>query len=85
MLSLEYYVLIRNGKRGFQAIMQSITETADYLQDQLQETGRFEIMTKGHGESLPLVAFRLKEKRHYDEFAIAAHLRQRGWIIPAYT
>lgn len=81
----QYYVLIRNGKKGFTAIMQSVTDTADYLADQLKSMGRFKILNPGHGESLPLVAFTLKEKTHYDVFAIAAHLRQRGWIIPAYT
>jgi glutamate decarboxylase len=25
------------------------------------------------------------KKRKYDEFAIAHQLRQRGWIVPAYT
>ncbi|KAI5450570.1 hypothetical protein NCC49_003025 [Naganishia albida] len=27
----------------------------------------------------------MKEKHHYDEFAIAARLRSRNWIVPAYT
>lgn len=34
-------VLIRNGKAGFRAIMQSITETSDYLAAQLEATGRY--------------------------------------------
>jgi glutamate decarboxylase len=37
------------------------------------------------GEGLPLVAWRLAKKEKYDEFAIARHLRTRGWIVPAYT
>lgn len=81
----QYYVLIRNGKSGFRAIMNSVTATADFLCDQLQATGRFTIMSPNGGKSLPLVAFRLKEKHAYDEFAIAAKLREKGWIIPAYT
>ncbi|KAJ9111837.1 hypothetical protein QFC20_002424 [Naganishia adeliensis] len=81
----QYYVLIRNGKSGFRAIMQSITETSDWLAAELESTGRFVRMNPGGGESLPLVAFRLKEKHHYDEFAIAARLRSRNWIVPAYT
>jgi glutamate decarboxylase len=51
----------------------------------LEKTGHFEIMSEGNGRGLPLVAFRLKEKKHYDEFDIAAKLRERGWIVPAYT
>jgi len=81
----QYYVLVRYGKSGFRSIMQNITEIADYLASQVEEMGRFKILTPGHGKSLPLVAFKLKESKHYDEFAIAAHLRQRGWIVPAYS
>jgi len=42
-------------------------------------------MCNMHGKGLPLVAWRLKTETHYDEFAIARHLRSRGWIVPAYT
>ena len=44
-------------------------------------------MSQRGGAGLPLVAFRLdpKNKHHYDEFAVAHHLRERGWVVPAYT
>ena len=44
-------------------------------------------MSKGSGAGLPLVAFRLnpEDNHHYDEFAIAHQLRERGWVVPAYT
>jgi glutamate decarboxylase len=66
--------------------MSNLTRTADYLSDSLTQLG-FVIMSKGHGEGLPLVAFRLdpKAKKHYDEFALAHILRQRSWVVPAYT
>jgi len=36
---------------------------------------------------LPLVAVRIDPKAGhlYDEFAIAHQLRERGWVVPAYT
>ena len=35
---------------------------------------------------MPLVAFKLAEKRNYDEFDIAWQLTaERGWMVPAYT
>ncbi len=68
--------------------MSNLTRTADSLASSLAQLG-FIIMSKGNGKGLPLVAFRLdheKEKKlHYDEFDVAHHLRQRGWIVPAYT
>lgn len=44
-------------------------------------------MSQGGGKGLPLVAFRLnpKDGKLYDEFAIAHQLRERGWVVPAYT
>ena len=82
----QYYQMIRLGKRGYRSIMLNLTRTADYLAKCLEKLG-FIIMSKKSGEGLPLVAFRLDpEKKHiYDEFAVAHHLRERGWIVPAYT
>ena len=66
--------------------MMNLTRTSDYLAASLKELG-FIIMSPGAGHSLPLVAFRLDpEDGHlFDEFAIAHHLRERGWVVPAYT
>lgn len=82
----QYYQLIRLGKHGYRSIMTNITRTADYLSDSLEQLG-FVIMSQKNGQGLPLVAFRLDEKadKHYDEFALAHQLRERSWIVPAYT
>lgn len=82
----QYYQFLRLGKRGYRSIMLNLTRTADYLIEQLQHLG-FIIMSQGHGRGLPLVAFRLNPAKGYifDEFAIAHHLRERGWVVPAYT
>jgi len=82
----QYYQMIRLGKRGYRSIMLNLTRTADYLQEQLEALG-FLIMSPGHGRSLPLVAFRIDPDEGYgfDEFAIAHQLRERGWVVPAYT
>lgn len=71
--------------------MSNLVRTADYLAESLKKLD-FVIMSEQSGRGLPLVAFRFKdakeagnETRHYDEFALAAHLRARGWVVPAYT
>ncbi|RUS30680.1 pyridoxal phosphate-dependent transferase, partial [Jimgerdemannia flammicorona] len=81
----QYYVLIRLGKKGFISIMRGLTRTADHLADQLERTGCFRILSARGGDGLPLVAFTLIGKKHYDEYDVAARLRERGWIVPAYT
>ncbi|CAD6590856.1 MAG: hypothetical protein ASARMPREDX12_004760 [Alectoria sarmentosa] len=82
----QYYQMIRLGKHGYRSIMLNLTRTSDYLASALEKLG-FLIMSKKGGEGLPLVAFRLdpKDKHHFDEFAVAHHLRERGWVVPAYT
>lgn len=82
------YQLLRLGKAGYRAIMSNATETADHLADAVRSMGDgklFTVISAGQGMSLPLVAWQLAEEKAYDEFAIVAHLRQRGWIVPAYT
>jgi glutamate decarboxylase len=66
--------------------MGNLTRTADYLSESLTQIG-FIIMSQTSGRGLPLVAFRIDPElnKHYDEFAIAHQLRQRGWVVPAYT
>ncbi|EON62326.1 glutamate decarboxylase [Coniosporium apollinis CBS 100218] len=80
----QYYQLIRLGKHGYRSIMLNLTRTADYLAANLEKLG-FIIMSQKGGEGLPLVACRLKPGKHYDEFAVAHQLRERGWVVPAYT
>ncbi|XP_014553400.1 hypothetical protein COCVIDRAFT_107788 [Bipolaris victoriae FI3] len=82
----QYYQLIRLGKRGYRRIMLNLTRTADYLAANLESMG-FVIMSQRGGEGLPLVACRIDEDlgKQYDEFAIAHQLRERGWVVPAYT
>ncbi|KIM96387.1 hypothetical protein OIDMADRAFT_205014 [Oidiodendron maius Zn] len=82
----QYYQLIRLGKHGYRSIMSNLTRTADYLSDSLEQLG-FIIMSQKSGTGLPLVAFRLDEAadKHFDEFALAHQLRERGWVVPAYT
>ena len=82
----QYYQFLRLGKRGYRSIMLNLTRTADYLSAQLEELG-FIIMSKKGGVGLPLVAFRIDpEDGHlFDEFAVAHQLRERGWVVPAYT
>ncbi|KAF2469730.1 glutamate decarboxylase [Lindgomyces ingoldianus] len=82
----QYYQMIRLGKRGYRSIMLNLTRTADYLAANLEQLG-FIILSERSGNGLPLVAARIDEDlgKQYDEFAIAHQLRERGWVVPAYT
>ena len=51
---------------------------------QIAEIGPFELITKG--DQLPVFAFKLKEEiTNYTVFDVSSALRERGWLLPAYT
>ena len=79
----QYYNLIRLGKKGYQDILQILLVNAIYLAHKLENSGRFEVINK---EILfPLVAVKLKEDAKFTVFQLSEKLRQKGWIVPAYT
>ncbi|KAK1380693.1 Glutamate decarboxylase [Heracleum sosnowskyi] len=79
----QYYQLIRLGYEGYKNIMENCHENAMVLKEGLENTGRFNIISKDNG--VPLVAFSLKDNLRYNEFEISDMLKRFGWIVPAYT
>ena len=85
MVLAQYYNFVRFGREGYAYIMGMMKQNASALADELQSIGNFELVGADE-EQLPLVAFKLAEKRSYDEFDIAWQLTaERGWMVPAYT
>ncbi|HYA44440.1 MAG TPA: glutamate decarboxylase [Acidimicrobiales bacterium] len=79
----QYYNFLRLGRQGYTEIMNGLEATAAHLASAIVGTGHFEILSKP--DTIPLVCFRLAGVRPYNEFDVSALLRQRGWIVPAYT
>jgi len=79
----QYYNFLRLGKDGYRRIMTALQDNARYLAEQLQASGKFTMLSKpGH---LPVVTFRLTNPAGFTVFDLSEKLRQRGWIVPAYT
>ncbi|TPX57340.1 glutamate decarboxylase [Powellomyces hirtus] len=84
----QYYVLIRFGKAGFRNIMENLYANTNYLADQLVATGWFRLISsRDPAKGLPVLAFQLVNDRphHFNETDVSHVIRERGWIIPAYT
>lgn len=81
---LQYYNFLRLGKTGYRRLMTNIMENARYLEKQLLDTGRFELLNEA--EYLPVVVVKLKDasEPHQTLYHLSDVLRQRGWIVPAY-
>jgi len=83
MMLAQYYNLLRLGKKGYQNIVSNMMGNADYLADIILKGERFELL--GAAKYLPVLAFKLKEPKGYTVFDISEKLREKGWIVPAYT
>lgn len=79
----QYYNFLSLGFEGYARIMENLQATAKHLADSLLAMDRFTLLSQpGH---LPVVAFALKETGSFTVFDLSSRLRERGWIVPAYT
>jgi glutamate decarboxylase len=83
----QYYNFLRLGKQGYRKIQQACRDTALYLSGEIAKLGPFELIT--NGGDIPVFAWKLKDKiaaeGNYTLFDLAEKLRERGWLVPAYT
>ena len=83
MILAQYYNLLRFGREGYTGIAMNLLENARYLAKRLADSGKFEILNAAN--LLPIVTAKLKEPAKYTVFDLSHKLRERGWILPAYT
>lgn len=81
---LQYYNFLRLGREGYERIVGNVMENAGVLERALTESGRFELLNDAR--YLPVVVVRPTGKGGaLDVFELSERLRERGWIVPAYT
>jgi glutamate decarboxylase len=55
-----------------------------HLSSEIAKMGPYELLS--HGSDLPVFAFTLKDSvKNYTVFDVSDRIRQRGWLVPAYT
>jgi glutamate decarboxylase len=84
----QYYQFLRLGRPGYLKLMQNMHAVTGYLSKRINDLNHFRVVSDD--VSLPLVAFSLTpgedgKERGYTAFDIADRLRERGWVVPAYT
>jgi glutamate decarboxylase len=80
----QYYNFLRLGFDGYQNIQGYARDVATRLAGRIAELGPFELITKG--DELPVFAFKLHpDVSNYTVFDVSNALRERGWLVPAYT
>ena len=80
----QYYNFLRLGFEGYRAVQSYARDVATSLADQIAKLGPFELLTRG--DELPVFAFTLAEEiDNFTVFDVSNALRERGWLVPAYT
>ena len=79
----QYYNFLRLGKEGYKRIQQSSQDVALYLSGEIAKLGPFELITDG--SDIPVFCWKLKEETNFSLFDMADGLRDRGWLVPAYS
>jgi glutamate decarboxylase len=81
----QYYSFIRLGFEGFRRVQQTCRDVAVRLSGEIAGLGPFELITDG--SECPVFAFRVKDdaRGSFSVFDVSAALRERGWLVPAYT
>lgn len=80
----QYYTFLRLGRDGYRAVQQTSRDIAMRLAGEFGTLGDFRLL--GRGDELPVFALTTRpDVRAYDVFDVSRRLRERGWLVPAYT
>ncbi|MDX3191031.1 glutamate decarboxylase [Streptomyces sp. MN03-5084-2B] len=82
-VAAQYYTFVRLGREGFRAVQQASRDVATHLAAGIAALGPFELLTRG--DQLPVFAFTTRPDAGFDVFDVSRRLRERGWLVPAYT
>jgi glutamate decarboxylase len=80
----QYYNFLRLGFEGFARVQGYAREVATRLSAEIEKLGPFELLTRG--DELPVFAFTVADGvDNFTVFDVSNALRERGWLVPAYT
>ncbi len=72
------------GFEGYRLLQQHNSDIAQHIAAGVAAMGPYELVSDG--SQLPVLSFALKpEVTNYTVFDVSDRLRERGWLVPAYT
>jgi glutamate decarboxylase len=81
---LQYYQFLRLGKEGFRLVQQACQDVAVHIARTLAAMPEFDVLSDG--TDLPVVTVSLSpDISKYNVYDVSRKLRERGWLVPAYT
>jgi glutamate decarboxylase len=80
----QYFMFTSLGREGYAHVIGNAHEVARHTADGVAALGPYKLVSDA--SDLPVFAFALKpEIENYTVFDVSERLRQRGWLVPAYT
>ncbi len=80
----QYYMFVSLGRSGYATVMAEMRATAQHIAAEIAKIGPYRLITDG--SELPVFAFTLTDEvTNYTVFDVSERLRERGWLVPAYT
>jgi glutamate decarboxylase len=80
----QYFMFLALGRSGYTAALAEMRTIATYVSAQIAQIGSYRLISDG--SQLPVFAFALDPSiTNYTVFDVSDRLRERGWLVPAYT
>jgi glutamate decarboxylase len=80
----QYFMFASLGRDGYRRVMQNASNVARHISDGVSKIGPYRLLSDG--SDLPVFAFTLNDDvTNYTVFDVSDRMRQRGWLVPAYT
>jgi glutamate decarboxylase len=80
----QYFMFMSLGRSGYARIMRELQQVAMHIAAGVADMGPYKLISDG--SELPVFAFALSpEIENYNVFDVSDRLRERGWLVPAYT
>jgi len=81
---LQYFNFLRLGFEGYRRVQQTCRDVAMYVSGAIEQMDAYELITRG--DELPVFAFKVRDDVDtFTAFDVSDKLRERGWLVPAYT
>jgi glutamate decarboxylase len=80
---LQYFNFLRLGREGYRAIVSSVLANARALAGKLGDIDGLTLLNDA--SQFPIVVARAEDPEKLDLTLLSRRLRERGWIVPAYT
>jgi glutamate decarboxylase len=80
----QYFMFSALGREGYRKVIQGAQDVALYMSSEIEKMGPYDLISRG--DELPVFAFTLKpEVNNYTVYDVSARMRERGWLVPAYS